>query len=114
MKAVPLYDLCRKRILIVGGITRMESLYRQLIESNGGVFEYHDGYVKGGTKKLEFSLKRADMVLCPVDCNSHAACSLVKNLGKKYKKPVHMLTNSSLSAVLQVIGKDGGERRPGT
>ncbi len=31
----PSFDLCRKRILIVGGINRMESIYRQLIEENG-------------------------------------------------------------------------------
>lgn len=112
-ESCPTYDLCRKRVLLVGGMTRMESLYRQLIEAGGGVFEYHDGYVKGGTKQLELSLKRADMVLCPVDCNSHAACSLVKNLGKKYRKPVHMLSNSSLSAVLQVMGKDHGRSSEG-
>jgi hypothetical protein len=46
----PSFDLCRKRILIVGGIRRMESLYRQLIEENGGIFEYHDGHVRGGKK----------------------------------------------------------------
>ncbi|WP_319406555.1 DUF2325 domain-containing protein [uncultured Desulfosarcina sp.] len=99
----PSFDLCKKRILIVGGITRMESLYRELIESRGGVFEYHDGYVKKGAKSLESSLRRADMVLCPVNCNSHAACSIVKNLGKKHNKAVHILANSSLSTVSQVI-----------
>jgi hypothetical protein len=99
----PAFDLCRKRILIVGGITRMESLYRQLIEGAGGVFEYHDGYMKKGVKGLEGRFKRADVVLCPVSCNSHAACSLVKNLGKKHNKPVHMLAQFSLNAVSQVI-----------
>ena len=102
-RACPAFDLCRKRILIVGGITRMESLYRQLIEGAGGVFEYHDGYMKKGVKGLEGRLKRADVVLCPVSCNSHAACSLVKNLGKKHNKPVHMLAQFSLNAVSQVI-----------
>ena len=107
----PSFDLCKKRILMVGGITRMESLYRELVEGCGGVFEYHDGYVKKGAKCLEGCLKRADMVICPVNCNSHAACSIVKNLGKKHKKPVHMLSNSSLSAVSQVIwGEDEREK----
>jgi hypothetical protein len=96
---------------MVGGITRMESLYRELVEGCGGVFEYHDGYVKKGAKCLEGCLKRADMVICPVNCNSHAACSIVKNLGKKHNKPVHMLSNSSLSAVSQVIwGEDEREK----
>ncbi len=99
----PSFDLCKKRILIVGGITRMESLYRELIESGGGIFEYHDGYMKNGVKKLECRLKRADVVVCPVSCNSHAACSIVKKLAKKHNKTVHMLANSSLSAVSQVI-----------
>ena len=106
-KSCPSFDLCKKRILIVGGVTRMETLYRDLIESSNGVFEYHDGYVNKGAKGLETSLKRADMVLCPVNCNSHAACSIVKNLGKKHNKTVHILANASLSAVSQVIwGED--------
>lgn len=97
------FDLCKKRVLIVGGIARMETLYRQLIESSGGVFEYHEGHMKGGSKELESSLKRSDIVLCPVNRNSHAACTMVKNLGKKHNKPVHMLPNFSLNIVSQVI-----------
>jgi hypothetical protein len=95
--ACPVFDLCRKRVLIVGGIARMEKLYRRLVEDRGGIFEYHDGHLRGGI--------RADVILCPVNCNSHAACSLVKNLGKKHNKPTHMLSNFSLSAVVQVLGE---------
>ena len=105
--ACPIFDLCRKRVLIVGGITRMEALYRRLIEDAGGIFEYHDGYMHGGAKQLENSLKRADIVLCPVNCNSHGACSLVKNLGKKHNKPVHMLASFSLSTVSHVLSRKG-------
>lgn len=100
----PSYDLCQKRILIVGGITRMETLFRGLIEGRGGTFEHHDGTTKGGLKQLEARLKRADMVICPVSCNSHTACSAVKNLSKKHNKTFHMLENSSLNAVSEVIG----------
>lgn len=99
----PSFDLCKKRVLIVGGATRMEALYKELIENNGGIFEYHDGYMKKGSKKLENRMKRADLVLCPLSCNSHAACSVVKNLGKKYNKPVCLMTNFSLNAVAQAI-----------
>jgi hypothetical protein len=107
----PSFDLCKKRILIVGGITRMESLYRDLIEGSGGILDYHDGYMKSGTRRLESRLKRADMVLCPVSCNSHTACSVVKNLAKKHKKTVYMLANSSLKTISQAIwGTDGGNR----
>ncbi len=94
---------CPRRILIVGGMQRMESLYRQLIESKGDVLEYHDGYFGSGGNKLENCLQRADLVLCPVNCNSHRACRTVKNLCKKHNKPVHMMENFSLSAVSRVI-----------
>jgi hypothetical protein len=99
----PSFDLCQKRILIVGGLTKMESLYREVIESSGGVFEYHNGYLNKGVKGLENLFKRADVVLCPISCNSHGACSLVKKLGKKHDKPVHFLPNSSLSTIYQAI-----------
>lgn len=103
-ESCPSFDLCQKRVLIVGGITRMESLYRDLVEGSGGIFEYHDGNMRNGSRKLESSLKRADIILCPVNCNSHAACLLVKKLGKKYNKPIHMLTSSSLNGVSQILG----------
>jgi FtsZ-binding cell division protein ZapB len=106
----PAFDLCKKRILIVGGVTRMETLYRELIEGSGGHFDYHDGYMKNGVRQLESRLRRADVVLCPVNCNSHAACSLVKNLGKKHKTPVHLLPNSSLTTVSHVIWGDRASR----
>jgi hypothetical protein len=42
-------------------------------------------------------------VLCPVNCNSHNACSVTKKLGKKYSRPVHMLAGSGLSAISQAL-----------
>lgn len=102
-ESCPSFDLCQKRILIVGGMSRMESLYRELIEASGGIFEYHDGYMKKGARRLESCLRRADVVLCPVNCNSHTACSVVKSLAKKHHKTVHMLANFSLKAVSRAI-----------
>ena len=103
----PSYDLCQKRILLVGGLTRMTALYREVIEGRNGVFEYHDGYMRKGAKMLENRIRRADMVICPVTCNSHAACSLVKSLGKKHKKPVRLLNSASLTALAQAIADKG-------
>lgn len=99
----PSYDLCEKRVLIVGGIERMEKAYRNLVEKRGGILEYHSGNMKSGRKALENSVQRADVVLCPVNCNSHGACLMVKNLGKKHKKPVHMLCNFSLSSLARTM-----------
>ncbi len=102
-EACPSFNLCHKRSFVVGGIARMAPLYRAFIEKLGGIFEYHDGCVKDGIKTIEQGLKRADCVRCPVNCNSHGACSVVKNFGKKYNKPVHMLSSFSLSAVQKVV-----------
>ena len=99
----PAFDLCQKRILIVGGITKIEALYRQIVEENGGIFDYHDGYMKGGVKGLDNQVRRADMVLCPTNCNSHTACLVVKKLGKKHSTPVRMLVSSSLSSISQTL-----------
>lgn len=99
----PSFDLCKKRILIVGGVERMKSAYRKLIEGNGGIFEYHDGHMKGGKKLLENQLKRADVVLCPININSHNACSTVKKYSKKHRTHVQMLPGSGLSAISQAL-----------
>jgi hypothetical protein len=99
----PSFDLCEKRVLIVGGIERMEKSYREFVEKRGGTLEYHNGHMKSGGKALERSVQRADLVLCPVNCNSHGACIMVKNLGKKYRKPVQMLKNFSLSAIARAV-----------
>lgn len=97
------FDLGNKRILIVGGIIKFEAFYRKLIEEKGGIFEYHDGYMNGGINGLENKIRRADVVLCPVNCNSHNASSMVKRLAKKYSKSVQMLANSSLSRISQAL-----------
>ena len=99
---------CPRRVLIVGGMSRMESLYRQVVEDRGDAFEYHDG-CPGNVGTLKNCLQRADLVLCPVNCNSHRACLLVKDLCKKYKKDLHMMPSFSLSAVTRVI--EGDENR---
>lgn len=103
--------LCPRRILMVGGMTRLASLYRDVVEAKGHQFEYHDGYL-GGVNNLETSLQKADIVLCPVSCNSHRACLLVKNLCKKYKKTVHMMPNYSLSAVARVLARNETSTAP--
>ena len=97
------FQLCAKRILIVGGITKMKHLYRDLIKAGGGEFEYHDGYMKAGRKKLEAQVSRCDLVLCPVNCNSHGACDSVKTYCKKFNKPFKMLPGASLSTISSAL-----------
>jgi len=103
-----MFQICAKRILIVGGITKMKSMYRHLIESAGGEFEYHDGYMNNGKQNLEARVKKSDLIICPVNCNSHNACLNVKKFCRKHDKPVKMLPNSSLTAISNALLEDFG------
>ncbi len=96
-------NLYKKRICIIGGVERMESLYRSFIEKNGGDLDYHSGSMQSGTSKLEKFLQRADMIICPIGTNSHTACIKVKDLAKKFNKEFHMLPTGSLSSIKKLL-----------
>ncbi len=99
----PAFEICDKRILIVGGVERMEALYRDFIEGHGGELDYHSGHLRNGINGLKNSLRRADIILCPVNCNSHGACLKVKQLAKKHNKTFYMLPNASLSTLSRLL-----------
>ncbi len=102
-ESCPQYQLCAKRVFMIGGITKMKSFYKDIVENAGGKFDYHDGYLKNGHTNLEARVKRCDVVLCPVNCNSHNACLKVKKFCNRYQKPLKFLGSSSLSAVSRAI-----------
>ncbi len=97
------YRLCAKRVFMVGGITKMKAYYKDIIEKAGGQFDYHDGYLKNTTANLEARVKRSDLVLCPVNCNSHTACLKVKQLCTRHNIELKILSSSSLSAVSNAL-----------
>lgn len=94
---------CCKKILIVGGVTKLKRHYKDLIESYNFEFMYHDGYVKSGVKKLEKMVKKVDIILCPLNCNSHGACKLTKKFCKKYKKCCKFVKSSGVATLREII-----------
>ena len=96
-------DLCKKTVLVVGGMPRLHPRYRKNIEALGGDFEYDDGTMKGGKSALENRVRRSDVVICPINCNSHGACGAVKELCRKHGKQLRMLHSSSASAVRDAL-----------
>lgn len=98
-------DLCCKKILVVGGLKGMKSRYREVVENSGGRFEYHDGCLHGGRQGLEARVRRSDVILCPVNCNSHGACWAVKDLCRKYGKCLRMLDSSSKTAISAALSE---------
>ncbi|MFK5953983.1 MAG: DUF2325 domain-containing protein [Desulfobacterium sp.] len=103
----PDFDTCSKRILIVGGLTKLKELYRKIVESNGGIFDYHSGRIRNGKNNLEARVKRSDLVICPVNHNSHNACLKVKQFCNKHNKDIHMIPGSSLTAISTVFAASG-------
>ena len=99
----PEMETCSRRVLMVGGLSRMEPHYRRVAEAKGLGFEYHDGTMSGGRKYLENQVTRCDMVVCPVTCNSHNACRSVKKLCSKHNKEIRFLPTSSISALTGVL-----------
>ena len=97
------FQLCARRIFMIGGITKMKAYYKDIVEKAGGEFDYHDGYIKGAGMDIEARVKRSDLVLCPVNCNSHNACIRVKKLCNQHNTPLKILASSSLSAVGQAV-----------
>jgi siroheme synthase (precorrin-2 oxidase/ferrochelatase) len=94
---------CPCRVLFVGGLDRLRPHYQQLVENCGGEFKYHDGRGGSGERSLRPVIGWADVILCPVDINSHNACLTVKKLCRKMQKPYRMLDSSSLSNVSRVL-----------
>lgn len=76
------HGLVGKKVTLVGGIDRLEYHYRQIVESFGGRFCRHDGDRGGGEKGLYDCIFGADLVVCPVEVNSHNAAKSVKKICK--------------------------------
>ncbi|MDP8238793.1 MAG: DUF2325 domain-containing protein [Candidatus Hatepunaea meridiana] len=95
--------LCNRRVLLVGGMSKLLSHYRQVVANFGGVFEYHNGNSNNSNSALSHHIGRSDIIICPVDVNSHGACLTVKKQCKKLNKPFYMLPNSSISSVYRTL-----------
>jgi len=102
----PTGQVCIRKVLLVDGMTKMKHFYRGLIESNGCEFDYHDGYISKGPRNLEARVKRAELILCPVDCNIHGACHKVKGLCKKHDKMLKILPSSSLTCISNALAEN--------
>lgn len=95
--------LVGKRVMYVGGHRSVVSRCREVVELFGGDFIHHDGGVEESASHLPASLKRADVVFCPLDCVSHNAALVVKKACSRYRKPLVFLKSSGLSGFIRGI-----------
>ena len=70
---------------------------RAVAERAGATFLHHDGGIEERGGLLPGLVSRADAVLFPVDCISHAAMSLVKRLCQQGGKPFLPLRSAGLA-----------------
>jgi hypothetical protein len=84
-------------LLYVGGRPAQIGHLRALAERCGVAFLHHDGGVEERGGLLPGLVSRADAVLFPVDCISHAAMSLVKRLCRQVGKPFMPLRGAGLA-----------------
>jgi hypothetical protein len=97
-------------ILYVGGHPHQIAQLRFAAESFGACFLHHDGGLEERGSLIASLISRADHVMFPVDCVSHAAVAAIKKscrqMGKRYR-PLRSSGRSSLLAALHaVVGID--------
>ncbi len=92
-----------RHIRLIGGISRLKPTYQKAIESMGARFMHHTGECPRGRKELAHLVKRAHIVLCAWDHNSHQACEAVKAICKALGKPCYFLSSSGVSQVRRIL-----------
>lgn len=117
-------DLCGRCILVVGGRHQHVSHLRRVVEECNGCFVHHDGGTEQSMAKLCSMADRADAILFPVKCVSHAAQDKVKKLCRRADKPFVPLRSSGMETFIQAladlarqpaipVSRSSGSARPG-
>jgi hypothetical protein len=95
--SLPLQTLHGKTVALIGAMDKVASHYEHLIQELGGGCLRHDGDMRQGQKGLVDVIKRADIILCPVDCNSHGAVTCTKKVCRTLQKTCYFLRSSGVS-----------------
>ncbi len=97
-----------KTVLLVGSVGQRVQHYRALVERCGGQFLHHDGGREHCIRRLPGLLGRADVVVCPLDAVSHAACRLAREICKRMNTPFKPMRQSGLGTFVQSLDLGGG------
>jgi hypothetical protein len=91
-------------LLYVGGRTHHVAQLRAITEESGAAFVHHDGGIEHHLNLLAGLASQADLVVFPVDCISHHAAQVAKQLCRQAGKrfiPLRSASATSLLAALQ-------------
>jgi len=92
-------------LLYVGGRQAQIGHLRAVAERSGAIFLHHDGGIEERSGLLQGLISRADAVLFPVDCISHAAMSLIKRTCRQSDKPFLPLRGAGLAPFCAALNK---------
>lgn len=99
-KKCPLEGL---RVAVVGGLGRMQPVYREVVRQLGAEALFHDGQVGNGSYKLKNVVCGADIVVFITSINSHSALSIVKAVCKKRGKKFIALKETGSESLEQIL-----------
>ena len=85
------------RLLYVGGRTSAVPHLKSGAARRQAELLHHDGGIEHSLQQLEDLVAQADLVFCPVDCVSHGACLMARELCKRANKPFVPLRSAGLS-----------------
>ena len=94
------FDFNGLHILYVGGRRQTVLRLRTLVAGWNGNLIHHDGGIERSIDELASVLIRADAVVFPTDCVSHAAAKAVKRLCKQAMKPFIPLRTSGIASFI--------------
>lgn len=91
------------RIAVVGGLDRLETRYRKIVERLGGEFVFHNGYCNNGTHTLKNMVCGSDIIVFITSVNSHNAMWTVKAECRKSGKKITILKQTSPDALEKTL-----------
>ncbi len=90
-------------LLYVGGRTHHVAQLRAITEGAGATFVHHDGGIEHHLNLLAGLASQADLVVFPVDCISHHAAQVAKQLCRQAGKRFIPLRSASATSLLAAL-----------
>lgn len=114
-KMLAVAPLQNSYVLCVGGRVSLLPEYRAVAKKLGILLLHHDGGQQEALSRLPDLVNRANAVICPTDCVSHAAYYLLKRQCKRNNKQCLLFKGASISNFAKVLTQfsSGQVRRSG-
>lgn len=96
-------SLENSRVLCVGGRVSLFPEYRTVAKQLGISLLHHDGGQQEALSRLPDLVNRANAVICPTDCVSHAAYYLLKRQCKRNNKQCLLFKGASISSFAKAL-----------